>query len=207
MPPNVVDVMDQVTERVLGHCENPSRDGPWDRRGMVVGQVQSGKTGNYTGLICKAADAGYRLIVVIAGVTNKLRNQTQERIDEGFVGRDSSRMFSKTEDKYVGVGQIDRQRHPSSFTSSKRDFSKASATALGISIVNNNEPVVFVIKKNATTLKNLLEWLRRTTRSRRATRSICPMLLIDDEADNASLNVAYDPQVGLAVSTARSAIC
>ena len=62
--------------------------GPWDRRGMVVGHVQSGKTANYTGLICKAADAGYKLIVVIAGVHNNLRSQTQRRIDEGFVGRD-----------------------------------------------------------------------------------------------------------------------
>jgi hypothetical protein len=192
MPPKIVDVMDQVTERILGHCENPSRPGPWDRRGMVVGQVQSGKTGNYTGLICKAADAGYRLIVVIAGVTNKLRNQTQERIDEGFVGRDSSKVFSKTEDKYVGVGQIDRTRHPSSFTSSNRDFSKASATALGISIVNNTESVVFVIKKNATTLKNLLEWLRQNNTVAPGDKIDLPMLLIDDEADNASLNIAYD---------------
>ena len=60
-----------------------------DRRGLVVGQVQSGKTAHYTGLICKAADAGYRLIVVMAGVHNNLRSQTQLRLDEGFYGFDS----------------------------------------------------------------------------------------------------------------------
>ena len=82
--------LDEVTDRTLGLLGNPREDGPWDRRGMVVGHVQSGKTANYTGLVCKAADAGYRLIVVIAGIHNNLRNQTQERIDEGFIGRDSA---------------------------------------------------------------------------------------------------------------------
>lgn len=192
VPPKVIGVMDQVTERILGHCGDPTRPGPWDRRGMVVGQVQSGKTSNYTGLICKAADAGYRLIIVIAGIHNKLRNQTQERIDEGFVGRDSSKLFSNLGETFVGVGTIDRTRSPSTFTSSMRDFSKASATALGISIVNSNEPVVFVIKKNATTLKNLLEWLRLNNTTMTGGKIDVPMLLIDDEADNASVNIAYD---------------
>jgi hypothetical protein len=192
VPPKVIGVMDQVTERILGHCGDPSRPGPWDRRGMVVGQVQSGKTSNYTGLICKAADAGYQLIIVIAGIHNKLRNQTQERIDQGFVGRDSSKLFSNLGETFVGVGNIDRTRIPSTFTSSIRDFSKASATALGISIGNSNEPVVFVIKKNASTLKNLLEWLRLNNTTTVGGKIDVPMLLIDDEADNASVNIAYD---------------
>ena len=57
---------------------------------MVMGHVQSGKTANYTGLVCKAADAGYKVIVIIAGIHNNLRNQTQRRIDEGFIGLDST---------------------------------------------------------------------------------------------------------------------
>ena len=89
-PAASITTLDDVTDRVLGLMQDPLRDGPWDRRGMVVGHVQSGKTANYAGLICKAADAGYKLIVVIAGVHNNLRSQTQRRIDEGFVGRDSS---------------------------------------------------------------------------------------------------------------------
>ena len=67
-PVNVVSALDSVTDRVLGLLQDPSTEGPWDRRGMVVGHVQSGKTANYTGLISKAADAGYKLIVVIAGI-------------------------------------------------------------------------------------------------------------------------------------------
>lgn len=64
----VIATVDDVTERILGLLENPEKVGSWDRRGMVVGHVQSGKTANYTGLICKAADAGYKLIIVIAGI-------------------------------------------------------------------------------------------------------------------------------------------
>ncbi len=62
---------------------------------MVVGQVQSGKTANYTGLICKAVDAGYKLIIVLAGMQNSLRSQTQLRLDEGFLGFDSQ-YFQRT---------------------------------------------------------------------------------------------------------------
>jgi RecG-like helicase len=85
LPPAAVSNLDEVTDDILRKLEDPSREGRWDRRGMVVGQVQSGKTANYTGLICKAADAGYRLIVVLAGSHNSLRSQTQARLDEGFL--------------------------------------------------------------------------------------------------------------------------
>jgi len=77
LPKDVVIATDKVTDKILSRLGNPDKYVPWDRRGMVVGHVQSGKTANYTGLICKAADAGYRLIIVIAGIHNNLRNQTQ----------------------------------------------------------------------------------------------------------------------------------
>ena len=190
-PSSVVATLDEVTDRVLGLMQNPLRDGPWDRRGMVVGHVQSGKTSNYTGLICKAADAGYKLIVIIAGVHNNLRSQTQRRIDEGFVGRDSARLLSKRADMFVGVGQFDVTRRPVTFTNTLRDFNKATATGVGIPLQNLNEPAVFVIKKNSSTLKNLIEWLREHS-SRGGSQSIDePMLLIDDEADNASINIRH----------------
>ena len=187
----VLASMDEVTERTLGLLENPDREGRWDRRGMVVGYVQSGKTANYTGLICKAADAGYKVIVVIAGIHNNLRNQTQTRIDEGFIGVDSARMlgYRRGDRRMVGVGRIDSRRRPATFTNSLRDFDKAIATGVGIPLVNLKEPAVFVIKKNTNTLRNLLDWLREHN-ARRDTSSIdSPMLLIDDEADNASINI------------------
>lgn len=187
----VVATLDDVTDRILGLMENPEKPGPWNRRGMVVGHVQSGKTANYTGLICKAADAGYRLIVVIAGIHNNLRNQTQLRIDEGFVGRDSARLLSRKEDSFVGVGRFDQTRRPVTFTNSLKDFSKAMATGVGIPIQTLKEPAVFVIKKNSSTLKNLLEWLAEHNAKRGGKTIEAPMLLIDDEADNASINVSH----------------
>ena len=188
---SVVITIDNVTDRILGRLENPAKTGTWDRRGMVVGHVQSGKTANYTGLICKAADAGYKLIIVIAGVHNNLRNQTQLRIDEGFVGRDSARLLSRRDDLFVGVGRFDSTRRPITFTNSVRDFSKAMATGVGVPIQNLNEPVVFVIKKNIHTLKNLTEWLTEHSLQRGSRTIDAPMLLIDDEADNASINTRY----------------
>jgi len=143
-PPAVIAKLDQVTDRILGLLENPGKPGPWDRRGMVVGHVQSGKTANYTGLISKAADSGYRLIVVIAGIHNNLRNQTQKRIDEGFVGRDSSRLQSGT-NKFVGVGRFDSRRLPVTFTNTARDFNKATAEQLGLGINVLKEPAVLVM--------------------------------------------------------------
>lgn len=187
----VLATLDDVTDRILGVLENPHKDGPWDRRGMVVGHVQSGKTANYTGLISKAADAGYRLIVVIVGVHNNFRNQTQMRIDEGFVGRDSAKLLSSAGDSVIGVGRFDSSRRPVTFTNSVRDFNKVTASGVGVPLQNLNQPAVFVIKKNSSTLKNLLEWLKEhSARAGQATVD-APMLLIDDEADNASINTKH----------------
>lgn len=191
LSPQVLGTLHADTNRTLGLLQNPAKGGMWNRRGMVVGHVQSGKTANYIGLICKAADAGYRLIVVIAGVHNNLRNQTQKRIDEGFVGRDSAALLSLRENKYIGVGRYDSRRRPVTFTNSVKDFSKEMATGVGIPLQNLNEPAVFVIKKNSNTLRNLLDWLREHNASRGEKTVETPMLLIDDEADNASINVQY----------------
>ena len=188
---HVLASLDEVTDRTLGLLENPRKEGKWDRRGMVVGHVQSGKTANYTGLICKAADAGYEVIIVIAGLHNNLRNQTQMRLDEGFTGFDSSKLLSnnKESESIIGVGRHDRKHRPNSFTNTIRDFNKQTATSIGIPLKNLNQPVLFVIKKNTWTLKNLLEWLREHNAKGGASSIRAPMLLIDDEADNASINI------------------
>jgi hypothetical protein len=105
--PATVDRLEQLTDSILERLEEPQRPGDWSRRGMVVGQVQSGKTSNYTGLICKAVDAGYKLIIVLAGLHNSLRSQTQLRLDEGFLGWDSqnNRAFDPG-NRFIGVGKI-----------------------------------------------------------------------------------------------------
>ena len=188
---SVVEGLDEVTDRILGLLQNPELEGPWDRRGMVVGHVQSGKTANYTGLLAKAADAGYGLIIVIAGIHNSLRNQTQQRIDEGFIGRDSADIRKGATREPVGVGLFSSERRPATFTTRKRDFNSATADAVGIQISDLKVPAVLVIKKNPSTLKNLTEWLAVHNANRGSDKIDVPLLLIDDEADNASINIQH----------------
>src|SRR6056297_1332848 len=194
LPQDVIYGTDQVTDTILGRLGNPRDKRSWDRKGMVVGHVQSGKTANYTGLVCKAADAGYRLIIIIAGLHNNLRNQTQGRIDEGFIGRDTGRlaeMGSRERPKLIGVAEFDDRFTPVSLTNTIRDFNKATATSNTSQIASYAVPVVLVIKKNTHTLRNLTEWLREHSANHSSEMVDQPMLLIDDEADNASINVKY----------------
>jgi hypothetical protein len=180
--PTVVQSLSDVGTKILGHLQDPASQGIWSRRGLVIGHVQSGKTANYLGLVTKAADVGYKFIVVIAGVHNNLRKQTQERVDEGFVGR------TRDEDKWkiVGVGHDDYP-HPASLTNVYTDFNKNTAHQ-GWSINDFSKPVVLVIKKNVSTLKSLHRWLDELNSKGYGKIKDVPMLMIDDEADNASIN-------------------
>ncbi len=191
----VIPKLDQITDKILGLLENPSKHGAWERKGMVVGHVQSGKTANYTGLICKAADAGYRLIVVIAGTQNNLRSQTQARIDEGFVGKDSSRLLRTDPgiNRHIGVGRYDHKNIPITLTNTSSDFNKRTAETLGLRLDNVNVPIILVIKKNYHTLENLIAWLQEHNAITDTGIEHHPMLMIDDEADNASINTSKDP--------------
>lgn len=187
----VLGGLGNVTDRILGLLENPVKIGRWDRRGMVMGHVQSGKTANYIGVVAKAADAGYRVIIIIAGMQNRLRDQTQQRVDEGFVGFTSiggTRRNLLTQRK-VGVGRHDFRRRPAAFTTSHRDFHKGIAENLNIPLKNLKEPAVFVIKKNTHTLRNLIDWLQAHNAHLGTDTIQEPMLLVDDEADNASINI------------------
>ena len=188
----VINMLDGETDRVLGFLGDPFQTQSWDRRGLIFGHVQSGKTAHYIGLICKAADAGYRFIVVIAGIHNNLRQQTQARIDEGFIGIDSARPLSLGKRKDIGVGKLKNMRTPVCLTSSLKDFNRDAAhSMIGMSLRNSREPVVCVVKKNANTLRNLTEWLKATSATGQQHFVDEPMLLIDDEADNASINIKY----------------
>lgn len=194
-PGPVLEAMNNKTDLVLKYCGDPKGDTPFDRRGMVMGDVQAGKTGNYTALISKAADAGYRVIIVIAGIHENLRSQTQKRIDEGLVGRNSD--ISPTEitsdGGRVGVGWEDFTRLPRALTSRKTDFRKGQASIGWRLDSEKEEPFVFVIKKNSSILKHILGWLRSLNLHKGSDLIDLPMMLIDDEADNASINVAKGP--------------
>lgn len=188
--PKVVLALDKVTEEVLDLSGNPATNNGWPRRGLVMGDVQSGKTSNYTGLICKAADAGYRLIILLTGTLESLRRQTQERLDAGFVGLDSSGVVSRNRQRReIGVGLIDGARAAGVFTSTLQDFRAATVNQLGFRLDAFNEPVLLVVKKHKRILENLTEWLKNYNANGDGTIDL-PMMLIDDEADNASVNTS-----------------
>ncbi|OCA75427.1 Z1 domain-containing protein [Chryseobacterium arthrosphaerae] len=193
-----VNDLDDFTDKILDKCVNPKETKSFDRRGMVVGHVQSGKTSNYVGLINKATDAGYKVIIVIAGTISSLRRQTQERIDSGYIGRNSSAFIRENENKIIGVGKYKVNTDIYSLTSSyyksgdEGDFSQSVANRLNIPIGKN--PVVFVIKKNKSILENLIDWFSKDVNAKivDGTPKLfdVPVLVIDDEADAASVNAS-----------------
>ncbi len=195
-----VNDLDDFTDKILDKSVNPKKEGSWDRRGMVVGHVQSGKTSNYVGLVNKATDAGYKVIIIIAGTISSLRRQTQERIDSGYIGRNSSAFIRENENRIIGVGKYKVNTDIYSLTSSyyksgdEGDFSQAVANRLNIPIGKN--PVVFVIKKNKSILENLIDWFSKNENIKIVDGSPklfeVPALIIDDEADSASVNASND---------------
>ncbi len=180
LPTDVVRAIDTDTDIVMNNIENPSVIN-FSRYGMVVGHVQSGKTGNYSGLVCKAADAGYKFIVVIAGGMNNLRNQTQERLNEAFVGQTNGLQVG------AGKGASDKNQTPYSLTTVLRDFNRhdADRASQGINFETINVPVLIVIKKNTSTLTSVISWLEKQYKNKVADHA---MLVIDDESDYASVN-------------------
>ena len=197
MPPEVMNNLHELTDMVLERLEDPTRPGKWDRRGMVVGSVQSGKTANYIGLINKALDAGYKLIVVLAGLHNNLRSQTQLRVDEGVLGKDTSKNRKLDQSEWtLGVGKIPGAiLHIDSLTSSEEEGDFKAKIANTITMTLGDKPLVLVIKKNNRgSLIPLLKWVRHVAgktdniTGKKVIREV-PLLLIDDEADNASINV------------------
>jgi hypothetical protein len=199
--PDVINKLDRITDSILDNFFDPSVKVTINKKGLVVGQVQSGKTANYTGLICKAADAGFGLIIVLAGIHNNLRSQTQIRIDESFLGFDTqhTRAFDQRSiqigvgDPYFGAPIV---AHSLTSSIEKGDFTQGAANALGLNF-NTSEPIVAVVKKNPHVLKRIYQWLAAQANEDSEIGRVIrnkSLLLIDDEADNASINISNDPE-------------
>ncbi|WP_424464151.1 Z1 domain-containing protein [Pseudoclavibacter helvolus] len=157
-----VDAVDESTEAIVAAMAEPRVED--DRRlGLVVGNVQSGKTANYSGVIAKALDQNYKFVIVLSGIHNNLRRQTQIRLE-----RD--------------LGVTDNPSAWHGLTSPDADFGTA-AKRNASSIVSNNARILAVVKKNKNRLENLLEFLRALDSDvvRRT-----PILIIDDESDQAT---------------------
>lgn len=192
--PNVVSTLgdDTLDMKLMNYLGNPESKTDFLKRGLIIGDVQSGKTSTYIGLMCKAADAGYKVFILLTGVIESLRQQTQERVEEGFIGIDIS--ADKSGGKRVGVGNDGKPIIAMSLTSRlpNGDFTGKS-DKIAVSL-QNNDAVVFVIKKNTTVLKKLTDWLVTLNADPITHKIDAPMLLIDDEADNASINTGADKE-------------
>lgn len=180
--PNIVDVLENKTlKNIMSYLGNPNEESKFSVRGLVVGDVQSGKTSNYLGLITKAADAGYKIIFILTGTIESLRKQTQERVEEGFIGFDV--------DNAEDVGVCRGERTPKCLTSRSHDFISGNERNTFLKINNNaREPMIFVLKKNVSVLKKLYSSLKKINTYSQFDKINSSLLLIDDEADNASIN-------------------
>ena len=188
-----INLLDDITLPDIMNClgnPNDALDKPRLRRGLIIGDVQSGKTATYTGLICKAADAGYKVVILLTGITENLRRQTQERIDEGIVGITLKKEGKIEKYPRVGVGLDNKQIKATSVTSTLNDF-VGNCNKITMSLASNSL-VLFVIKKNVSVLQRLFNWLREQNIDPVKGYVNVPMLLIDDEADNASVNTRKD---------------
>ena len=188
-----INLLDDVTLPDIMNClgnPNDKLKEPRLRRGLIIGDVQSGKTATYTGLICKAADAGYKVVILLTGITENLRRQTQERIDEGIVGMTLRKEGTIEKSIRVGVGLDNKQIKATSVTSTLNDF-VGNCNKITMSLASNSL-IIFVIKKNVSVLQRLYNWLKDQNIDPLKGCVDVPMLLIDDEADNASVNTRKD---------------
>lgn len=191
--PAVIRELDFLTDKILDNLFDPTQRAiQLAKKGLVVGQVQSGKTANYTGLICKAADAGFNFVIVLAGIHNNLRSQTQVRLDEGFLGFDTEfDRVCRTGTNEKGVGKLRGfdLAIANSYTTSKEkgDFTTKAANTAGFNF-DMEYPSILVVKKNASVLRRLNKWLEMHFESGSERIEKKSLLLIDDEADHASIN-------------------
>lgn len=189
--PNVVSTLgeDTLDQKLMNYILDPKADykSPVLKRGLIIGDVQSGKTSTYIGFLCKAADAGYKVFILLTGTIESLRKQTQERVEEGFIGIDMS--AESKDGRRVGVGLDNQPIRAMSMTSRVKDFVGDNDKTV-ISLAGITDAIVFVIKKNANTLQKLTKWLVELNADKLTKKINMPMLMIDDEADNASINTS-----------------
>lgn len=202
--PRVTATLDKVSDEIVDLLGDPQSKEPFQRRGLVLGDVQSGKTANYTAISNKAADTGYRIIIVLAGMMENLRQQTQSRLDAEFSGRKSEYYLDpKAEqgikNQPVGVGRYGVQKRIAAFTSVTKDFDINVLKSNDLNLQSVSDPIVLVVKKNKRILNNLIKWLSNS-RDNTTGKIMLPMLLIDDEADNASVNTKSEDDSPAAIN-------
>jgi hypothetical protein len=183
----IINSINHETEQILEAIENPLRD-EFDSRGLVLGYVQSGKTANFTALIAKAADAGYRLIIVLAGIHDELRQQTQIRIDKELTGYNPLKLDSK----FVSWSAFEEKNRWKNITTAgwideneNGEFNIHRVHPFKDELLSKERPAIAIVKKNVKILKKIVKWIKDAPIEFRNT---IPLLVIDDEADQASVD-------------------
>jgi hypothetical protein len=161
---DMLDDLNQSSTKVVANLPNPAGDGEYQCRGLVLGYVQSGKTTNFTAVIAKAADAGYRMFIVLSGIHDALRQQTQDRLNE--------QLWEPLSDKWHRL-------------TNEQDFRPTDNVDALLS--TRDQRVLAVVKKNGPRLRALKTWLFA---ARPEVLAACPVLIIDDEADQATVNTS-----------------
>jgi len=220
--PSILNI-DNSSRAIVECLANPVSNAAYASRGLVMGYVQSGKTANFTGVVARAADAGYRLIIVLAGTWNILRNQTQRRFDKELLGKELLRNdetytlqpppdwaeFLEHGADPVELGHYTWQR----LTRPDIDFRRLKQAIDNLEFEKVNKaaaiydpsnlyslPVkLLVVKKHSGILKNLVKDLNLL----RTSLADIPTLVIDDESDQAGLNTV-DPKKSAAAKRTRS---
>ncbi|NQV77869.1 MAG: hypothetical protein HQ490_05880 [Lutibacter sp.] len=171
-----INVLQTDVINILNGCGNPLQDEAFLHKGLVYGEVQSGKTANYAGVINCAFDLGYKLVIVLAGITNKLRDQTEGRLIEAVTGRIG--------DNRIGVGVLAYSSNLDSVRLISGDVSIDHYETLK-DVVREKDSLLFVVKKNPNSLTNLIKLILNLKGDSDVFMNSC--LLIDDECDHASL--------------------
>lgn len=188
---NVIYRLDQTADEILNLISDPrENEEPRQRKGLILGDVQSGKTQTYLSLMNKAADYGYKLIVVLTSDNEDLRRQTQNRIDTDFFGYTEEPVTGRR--RPTGIGNHFKEKISTiGLTSASMDFLDYRKKSLNRSPRPSwkQSPSVAVIKKNSRVLKSFIQWLS----DKEFDRSV-PVLLIDDECDYASVNTNKDSE-------------
>ena len=200
---SAIEDINSSTDEIMNALIDPRMGAAGERMGMVFGYVQSGKTAHYIGLINKAYDAGYRIVIVLSGIHNSLRSQTQSRIDEEVLGYETSleNIGDMTHERNVigvGVGlhnQVETIVQSITTRDEKGDVNKKTE---GVSMM---PPFIIVTKKISSVLRTNLRFLKKShyaevVEGKKKIPAKYPALIIDDEADQASINTneSYDDQ-------------
>ncbi len=169
--------LDEASSKIMSRLKPPMAPDGVDSRGLVMGYVQSGKTASYTALMAKAADRNYKVLIVLTGIHNALRGQTQTRLNRELIGVGDER-------------HADATRCWIQLTGDEDDFSPPHSNANALLGGDPDKRLLIVCKKNARIMTKLISWLEGAHVDLR-TRT--PVLVIDDEADQASINTSRNP--------------